>query len=125
MPIKISQKYTIDNILFNTQHISELGGCTNKADIVCNYNGTNNIAIEIKKSKSPECMQCKLNYINNKWIPSEKANIHFNDLLKDIKLFNGKIPPFLEKKLTVHEWKDIKKSSTDFNDIFTIYPKII
>ena len=45
----ILSKTTIDNILFNTQHIRELGGCTNKADIVCNYNGTNNIAIEIKK----------------------------------------------------------------------------
>jgi hypothetical protein len=112
---------TIDNVLFNTQDINELAGCTNKPDIICNYNNIE-IAIEIKKSKSPECMQCKLNYIDNKWIPSDKANIHFNDLLKNIKLFNGKIPPFLEKKLTIYEWNNIKNSCNDFKDIYINIP---
>lgn len=117
----LSKCYILDKI-FNTQCITELAGCTNKPDIICNYIKNKDVAIEIKKSKSPECMQCSLKYIDQKWVASEKSNINFFDLIKDIKLFNGKIPPFLEKKITFTEWADIKNSSTDFNDIYISIP---
>jgi len=118
----ILSKCYILHKLFNTQKINELGGCTNKQDIICNYKKVFDVGIEIKKSKSPECMQCKLNYIDKQWIPSVKANENFTNLIKNIKLFNGKIPPFIENKITFTEWVDIKNKCADFNDIYISIP---
>lgn len=95
----------LNNNQFNTQSINELGGCSNKNDIICNFNDTNNIGIEIKKYKSPDWMQCSLkhHYINNKWIGSsrniipEKSKKIFEDIISSKILFNGKIPPFMIK----------------------------
>lgn len=114
----ILSKCYILNILFNTQCVNELGGCTNRPDIICNYKGPYDVAIEVKKSKSPEFMQCKLNYIDNKWVPSEKANVNFIDLIKDIELFNGNVPPFIKNKLTFEEWSYIKNNCNNFDDTY-------
>jgi hypothetical protein len=73
-------------------------------------------------------MQASLKYNNNLWQSSEKGKIPkdaskiFNDLLNKSKLFNGKIPPFLEKNMTYKEWTDIKEKTKDFDDYIIDIP---
>jgi hypothetical protein len=120
----------LNNFKFNTQDKKDLGGCNNKNDIECNFNIEKNIPIEIKKSNSPDWMQCSLKFdnINNKWIgslnnkiPEYSKNI-FENLVSSVKLFNGKIPPFMINDITHDEWLKIKKETTDFNDIYINCP---
>lgn len=120
----------LNNIKFNTQNKKDLGGCNNKNDIECNFIIEKNIPIEIKKSNAPDWMQCSLKFdtINNKWIgslnnkiPEYSKNI-FENLISSVKLFNGKIPPFMINDITHDEWLKIKKETTDFNDIYINCP---
>jgi len=116
--------------VFNTQQEDELGGCSFKNDIECNMKSIGDISIEIKKSKTPDWMQCSLKYdnINKKWIGSSKNKIPeaskkiFEDLISKIELFNGNIPPFMEKDITHEEWTKIKDETTDFNDTYLDCP---
>ncbi len=115
---------------FNTQTEYELGGCSIRNDIECNMSYKKDIQIEIKKSKTPDWMQCSLKYdsINKKWIGSsknkipEKSKIIFEELVSNIILFNGRVPPFMTKDITHEEWVKIKKETTDFNDIYIDCP---
>jgi hypothetical protein len=126
----IVKKCKINNKLFNTQKEKELGGCNANNDIECNFRGKKNIGIEIKKCKTPDWMQCCLKYhfVKNKWIGSPKNKIPtkskkiFEKLLGNINLFNGKIPPFVSKNITYDEWTQIKKDTSDFNDIYLECP---
>jgi hypothetical protein len=52
---------TIDNKLFNTQKIDELGGSSASHDLICIFNNIE-IPIEIKKCNTPDWMQCSLKY---------------------------------------------------------------
>ena len=112
-----------NNEIFNKQSINNLGGSNSKNDIICIWNNLE-IPIEIKKMKAPDYMQLTLYYDNNKYIPtknnkiSNKSKEIFNDLLKDKQIFNNKIPPFYNKKITHEEWLEFKKKSTDFNDMY-------
>lgn len=117
--------------IFNTQNENELGGCSSKNDIECNMNSIGDISIEIKKSKTPDWMQCSLKYDNEnkKWFGSPKNKIPenskkvFEDLLSTITLFNGKIPPFiLQNDITHEEWIKIKNETNDFNDTYIDCP---
>lgn len=116
--------------IFNTQNENELGGCSSKNDIECNMNSINDISIEIKKLKTPDWMQCSLKYddTNKKWIGSLKNKIPeaskkiFENLISNITLFNGNIPPFMLKDITHEEWIKIKKETTDFNDTYIDCP---
>ena len=120
----------LNNMKFNTQKQKDLGGCNNKNDIECNFIIDQDIPIEIKKSNAPDWMQCslKFNYINNNWIGSinnkipENAKKIFENLISNIKLFNGNIPPFIFNNITHYEWIKIKKETTDFNDIYIECP---
>ena len=111
---------------FNTQNEDDLGGCSSKNDIECNMNSERDISIEIKKSKTPDWMQCSLKYdnINKKWIGSTKSKIPeaskniFENIISTITLFNGNIPPFMQKDITHEEWIKIKNETTDYNDIY-------
>lgn len=126
----ILKKCKLNNIYFNTQTRDELGGCGWHNDIECNMNLIKNIPIEIKKIKTPDWMQCSLkyNYVNNKWIGSSKNKIPekskkiFEDLISDVKIFNGNIPIFMKKDITHEEWIKIKKETTDFNDNYLHCP---
>jgi hypothetical protein len=126
----IVSKCILNDKKFNTQNIEDLGGCTYKNDIECNMYLDKDIPIEIKKSTSPDWMQCSLKYddINDKWlgslnnkIPNNSKKI-FENILSDIKLFNGKIPPFILKNITHEEWINIKKYTNDFNDYYIDCP---
>jgi hypothetical protein len=126
----ICKKCKINGIFFNTQNESELAGCNSNHDIICNFIDYNNIPIEIKKMKTPDWMQCSLKYdkSQNLWLGSDKNKIPdpskkiFEDLVKNINLFNGKIPPFMEKNITHNEWVNIKKDTVDYNDVYINCP---
>ena len=115
---------------FNTQLESELGGCSSRNDIECNMNLVRDVSIEIKKSKTPDWMQCSLKYdnINKKWIGSSKNKIPdsskkvFEDIISRIILFNGKIPPFMLKDITHQEWIKIKNETINYNDYYINCP---
>ena len=106
----------INNKLFNIQKEKELAGSSSKNDMECNFNDKN-FGIEAKIKITPDWMQCVIKYNNKikKWegtkkgkIPIESREI-FNNLIKNINLYNGEIPPFIEKKITHEEWIKIKK----------------
>lgn len=126
----VVKKSKLNGKLFNTQNEDELGGCSSKNDIECNMNSIKDISIEIKKSKTPDWMQCSLQYdnTNKKWIGSSKNKIPeaskkmFEDLISTLTLFNGNIPPFMLKDITHEEWIKIKNETTDFNDTYIDCP---
>ena len=128
----IINKCKIDNILFNTQKENELGGSSNKNDIICNYINKNIFGIEIKKYKSPDWMQCSIKYNNDKKIwestncknTKECQNI-FNDLINNINIYDGDIPPFMINPITYIEWVNIKKETNKWNDIYIKIPSDI
>lgn len=112
------------NIYFNTQKEDDLGGWGADNDIICNFNRIGDIPIEIKKKRTPDWMQCCLKFINNKWccapnskIP-EKSRTIFENIINNINLYNGEIPPFMTKKITHFEWVKIKKETGKFKDFY-------
>jgi hypothetical protein len=115
---------------FNTQSEEELGGCSSKNDIECNMNEDKDVKIEVKKSKTPDWMQCVLKYDteSNKWIGSSKCKIPenskkiFEELVSKTSLFNGKIPLFISKDIKHSEWVKIKKETKDFDDTYIDCP---
>jgi len=126
----IVKKSKLNGNNFNTQLEDELGGCTSKNDIECNMNSVRDVSIEIKKSKTPDWMQCSLKYdnLNKKWIGSSRNKIPeaskrvFEDLVSTITLFNGNIPPFMLKDITHEEWINIKNETTYYNDSYIDCP---
>ena len=123
----------LNNKKFNSQYEYELGGCSSQNDIECNFNGNNDISIEIKKMNTPDWMQCSLHYNEDlkKWFGSSKNRIPekskqiFEELIDNSCLFNGNIPPFMIRKLTHEEWIKIKKESNDYNDMYINCPNDI
>lgn len=123
-------KYTyINGEKFNTQIESELGGSSSKNDIICNYNGYKNIGIEIKKSNTPDWMQCSITYntTTNKWvstprkkIPNNCKNI-YDELISNHSIFNNNIPPFIKEHITYDEWLK-HKASDKWNDWYIDIP---
>ena len=126
----IVSKCKLNDKLFNTQNIEDLGGSNHKNDIECNLYSVKDIPIEIKKSNSPDWMQCTLKYNNdtNKWIGSMKnkipdnSKIIFENLISGTILFNGNIPRFILKNITHDEWIIIKKNTNDFIDTYIDCP---
>jgi hypothetical protein len=122
---------------FNTQREEDLG-CSNsnadrmsKNDLLCNYRGIEDIAIEIKKEKTPDWVQCSLKYdkVLIKWLSSttnhnipNKCKQIYEELLNGIELFGGHIPPFFERKMTYDEWNKIKKESGYYADMYIDCP---
>lgn len=125
----IVKKCKLNYMDFNLQNEYELGGCNSKNDIEC-VMGNSFIPIEIKKSKTPDWMQCsiKYDYESEKWVGSSKNKIPkkskniFEELIADTILFNGKIPPYMLKDITHEEWLQVKKDTTDYNDMYLECP---
>jgi hypothetical protein len=124
----IVKRCSINNKKFNTQE--NLGGSSNKIDILCNYNSIEDIGIEIKKYNSPDWMQSTLRYDCKikKWIIPEGKNNNicreiFNNLIKNINIYDGDIPPFIKKSITHEEWIKIKKETNKWNDIYLDIPE--
>lgn len=126
----IVKKCTLNNKIFNTQIEDDLGGSSAANDIECNYKKDKDIGIEVKKYNTPDYMQCSLSYDKKqkKLVPSKKGKIPkeckkmFEIIFKDINLYNGDIPPFLQKKITHEEWKEIKSKTDKWNDCYFDIP---
>jgi hypothetical protein len=120
----------INNNLFNTQNEEELGGSSSKNDIECNYQKERDIGIEVKKKNTPDWMQCSIKYNTNtkKWEGSnrckipEECRIIFNNILNNINLYNGELPPFINNSLKHEDWIQIKKKTNKWNDIYIDIP---
>jgi len=120
----------IDDKPFNTQKVEELAGSSSKNDIECNFIGENNIGIEVKKYNTPDWMQCSIKYNKetNSWKATKKGKIPvecrkmFNELINEINLYDGEIPPFMEKSITHEEWVKIKSETIKFNDKYIDIP---
>lgn len=126
----ICKKCDFNNKPFNTQKDEELAGCSSKNDIECNFIEEKDIGIEIKKSNAPDWMQCSIKYNNKtkKWEATKKGKIPikcralFNKLINNINLYDGEIPPFMEKSITHEEWINIKKETNKWNDKYITIP---
>ena len=88
------------------------------------------IVKEIKKSNTPDWMQCiiKFNNKTKKWEATKKGKIPlkcrelFNKLINNINLYDGEIPPFMEKSITHEEWINIKKETNKWDDKYITIP---
>lgn len=125
----ITKKCNINGKPFNTQNENELGGSSNKHDIICNFKNIKDIGIEIKKYNTPDWMQCCIKYDNNtgKWITSKSKNPEectkiFMNLINDLNLYDGDIPPFMKKQITHEEWLQIKKETIKWDDKYIDIP---
>jgi hypothetical protein len=126
----ICKKCDFNNKPFNTQKDKELAGCSSKNDIECNFIEEKDIGIEIKKSNAPDWMQCSIKYNNKtkKWEATKKSKISikcreiFNKLINNINLYDGEIPPFMEKSITHEEWIKIKKETNKWDDKYITIP---
>ena len=109
---------------FHTQRDDELAGCTAGCDIKCNWEGVNDIGIELKANKTPDWTQCSLKYHADEkcWKGSIRGKIPeysrrvFDNILRKVTLFNGKTPPHCLRQLTHAEWLKIKEEDADYQD---------
>lgn len=125
----IIKNYSINGTPFNTQNENELGGSSSKNDIQCNFNKPYDTGIEIKKCKSPDWMQCVINLDNDKkiWKPSTGKNPKactdiFRELINGLILYNGDVPPFVNKDFTHDEWIQEKNQTDKWNDVYFDIP---
>ena len=112
------------NISFNTQDINSLGGSSSKNDIICNFEDTGDIGVEAKKHNTPDWMQCsiKFNGETKKWETSkgknpEKCREIFDELVNNLSLYGGEVPPFMLKPMTHEEWTQTTKETDKRNDV--------
>lgn len=109
----ICKKIKLNNRLFCTMNKNKLGYYH---DIICNHLKKNDLFIEIKKYNTPDWMQLSIKPdINGIWKSQGKNKIPNNSkkfiekIIKNINIFNSKIPIFFYKNITHEEWKLIKK----------------
>jgi len=58
-------------------------------------------------------------------IPKKSTEL-FNNLIKEIVIFKGEIPPFISKNITHNDWLKIKDNTNNWNDNYIdISPNII
>lgn len=106
---------------FHSQLERELGGSSSKNDLQCNFREECDIGIEVKRSCTPDWMQCALQYDEDtgRWSASQRGKIptecrkFFNEHFENIQLFRGNIPPFFQRKIPYEEWERIKKEQKD------------
>ena len=78
-------------------------------------------------------MQCSIKFdeSENNWIPSKKGKIPpkcreiFNELIKDLRIYDGNVPPFFAKSITHEEWLKIKRETDTWNDVYIEIPSNI
>ena len=112
---------SIDGKPFNTQKENELAGSSSKNDIECDFITERDIGIEVKKYKTPDWMQSSIKYNSEtkSWEASERSRNPpecremFNKIINKMDLFDGEVPPFVERRLTYDEWVKIKKSEPE------------
>jgi len=107
----------------------ELGGCSAKNDVECQYNGAS-VGIELK-TEPVDCMQCVLKHTEaNTWQVSDRKKIPvgsakiFETLIPEggLTLFNGTVPPFVEKDILYNDWVQFKKENGHLRDSYLECP---
>ena len=127
---RVVNKCSLNGKPFNTQKEDELAGSSSKNDIVCNFIDEKDIGIEGKIYTTPDWMQCSIQFdtTKNSWIPSKKSknppecSVIFTELINSLDLYNGDIPPFIEKSITHEEWIKIKKETNKWDDKYINIP---
>lgn len=118
----IINKCKLNNNYFNTQTVNELGRSSSNIDISCNYKSNNDIGIEVKKYRTPHWTQCTLIHSDNKWMISNRSKLPnnvkkvFEDILHQINIFDGELPPFLNNDYTYEQWINIRKNTNKWNN---------
>ena len=126
----VTKNCYINNKPFNTQREDELAGSSSKNDIECNFIREKDIGIEAKKYNTPDWMQCciKYNTETKRWEPTKRSKIPidskkiFGGLINGINLYDGEVPPFVEKAITHEEWVKCKKETNKWNDKYISIP---
>lgn len=128
-------KFKNSNVPFCTN--DNLAGSSANIDIVCNFDNFDNldnldnkketiseIGIEIKKCNAPDWTQLSITFKDEMWrskgrnkIPNKSREI-IEEIINDKKIFNNKIPPFVNNKIKHSEWLEIKKKNEDFKDCY-------
>lgn len=126
----ITTHSNINDNPFNTQKEEELAGSSCKNDIECNFIGEKDIGIEVKKYNTPDWMQCSIKYNKEtkRWEATKKGKIPiecreiFDKFINQINLYNGEIPPFMEKSIKHEEWVKIKSETKKWDDKYINIP---
>lgn len=129
---EVAKNCLLNGQKFNTQDVNELGGSSNNNDIIC-LHGKNKIGIEIKKCKSPDWIQCSIKYNkkSGEWESSKNSKMPMKcrktieKYANEMNLFNGKNPPFMNKKITHEKWLSIKNKTNEWNDAYTPVPSSV
>jgi hypothetical protein len=116
--------------LFNTQSKDELGGCSMRNDLECNFAQPRDTPIEVKKKNSPDWMQVTLVFDkeSKKWKTNPKCKINqearniFESIIQKYNIFGGQEPSFLKSNITHEQWVQLKTSSNTFSDEYLECP---
>jgi len=113
------------SIPLSTAVESELGGSGSGTDIHLNWKADKDIGCEAKHGSTPDWMQMSLKRTQDgKWVSSKRAKISpecrgiFENIIGGLNLYSGKIPPFMDRKITYEEWIIIKKENPEFEDTY-------
>jgi hypothetical protein len=120
----------INGVPFNTQKEEELGGSSRRNDIECNLIIEKDIGIEVKKSKTPDWMQCSIKFDESTkmWMTSKNSknpyqcSVIFTELINRLKLYDGDVPPFMTGLITHKEWIEFKKKTNKWDDKYINIP---
>ena len=126
----VIRRCNINNKPFNTQKEDELAGSSSKNDIECNFITEKDIGIEVKKYNTPDWMQCSIKYNkkNKMWKATKKGKNPvecrkmFDELINEINLYDGEIPPFMVKPITHEEWVKLKTETKKWHDVYFDIP---
>lgn len=116
-------KYSLyKNEPLNSQHRNKLGGSSSGPDIKLDHNGISYF-LEIKNNIYTDYGQASIDKINNEW-KSKSGNKVFDNLLRELVIFDDKTPYFINNNITYYEFIKIKNASDyNFNDIKIKIPK--
>lgn len=101
----------IDNKKFNIQNENELGGSSQKPDMICIYNNKN-IMLELKNTIDSEFIQLDVCKKENEWKSSERS-LHPKSVCERYEreinlqnnLFYGKLPPLNKTREEFDKWE--------------------
>lgn len=106
-----------DHIALNDQHPHELGGCSNRHDIVLSALSYRDVGVEVKK-QSPDWMQMSVRPCvnNNKWVATQRVMIPEQVqciFLAYANTMNFQTPPFFGQPILQSEWVTVQHMYKD------------
>ena len=105
------------NIPLNTQHVSELGGCSSyRQDLILNFRELRDVGVEVKRP-TPDWIQMSIRPLNHtEWCPT--VRVHLPQDVQDMFLYTMRnipfpAPPFFTRSITHQEWNEVKHMYKD------------